>query len=400
MSSRRLLVVDDDPELRAFVTAVAEGCGFAVREADCFAALCAILDDSAADGLVLDLSLPDSDGIEALRFLASRGFTAPIVIASSFDERLLSTTRRLGESYGLTMAGQMRKPFTPKDLRDLLVALPRSTGNVDVDDLKDALRLGHLGLVYQPKVDIATGTLLGAEALARWNDPQRGTIGPGQFIDLAEQHGLMTSMMNGLLDVAIQACRDWRDHGIEVPVAVNLSASLLGDLTIPDRIAQRVLAARMDPASLILEVTETSAMRDPMASMDVLTRLRIKGFQLSLDDFGTGYSSLVELHRMPFSEIKIDRSFVAPIEADRDARVIVRAIISLGQALGLKVIAEGVETEGQRQILRELGCRAAQGYLFSRPIPHDAFVAWAKQRLTPAVPRTEQAQLAEATVSG
>jgi CheY-like chemotaxis protein len=281
-ASMNLIVVDDDAEIRALVTVVAAGVGFRVHEAESYVGLTGKIDGPAYDAMVLDLSLSDADGIEVLRFLASRNFRAPIIIANNHDDRLLSTACRLGESYGLVMAGQLRKPLVPKDLRQLLGGFKPKPSAVGVDDLRTAIEKGHLCLHYQPKVDLTTGQLLSAEALARWIDPVRGVIGPDVFIGMAEDNGLMAPMMEHLLDVAAKDHAVWSASGVGVPIAVNLSAGMLSDLTLPDRLTSQLGRSGLDPRSVIIEVTESTAMKDPTMSMDVLTRLRIKGFRLSL----------------------------------------------------------------------------------------------------------------------
>ena len=237
-------------------------------------------------------------------------------------------------------------------------------------DLEAALAADQLFLEYQPKLDCRLGLITGAEALVRWNHPTQGIIPPDQFIALAEETGLIRGVTDWAIATAAAQVARWRaDHlNLEVAVAVNFSARDLEDLDLPERLEQHCRNAAIDPAFLTLELTETSAMRAAVQMMDVLTRLRLKGFKLSIDDFGTGYSSLIQLQKMPFSEVKVDLSFVTQMMSNAGCRVIVEVIIDLARKLGLKSVAEGVEDDATLKCLVEMGCDMAQGYYLSRPI--------------------------------
>jgi EAL domain-containing protein (putative c-di-GMP-specific phosphodiesterase class I) len=369
------LLIDDDAEIRGFIKAIV-GQDFRAEELAGFQPLKDRASLTDVDMIFLDLSLDDGDGVEVLRWLAEQGCKAGIALVSSFDERLLGTALKVGESYGLSMLGGLRKPVKPREVRDLVSNRPTVDRGVDADELARGIEARELVLYYQPKVDIATGRVTSAEALVRWNNARRGLVFPDTFIGLAETSGLMPPMTDMLLDQALADRAVWGKTKPAPAVAVNLSASALVDLDLPNRIGDKLGKYGVSADAVILEVTEATAMRDPRTSMDVLTRLRIKGCGVSIDDFGTGYSSLAELHRLPFSELKIDRSFVLEIHRDRDARVIVDAIIKMAHALGLKVVAEGVETKDHFRILAGLGCDVAQGYYFSRPVPLDRFMTF------------------------
>jgi EAL domain-containing protein (putative c-di-GMP-specific phosphodiesterase class I) len=239
--------------------------------------------------------------------------------------------------------------------------------------LAAALAADQLFLEYQPKLDCRLGRITGVESLVRWRHPTRGIIQPNQFIALAEETGLIHGVTDWVVATAAAQAARWRAEnlGLEVAVAVNFSASDLVDLHLPDRLEQYCRAAGSDPALLTLELTETGAMRQAVPMMDILTRLRLKGFRLSIDDFGTGYSSLVQLQLLPFSEIKIDLSFVTRMMSNSGCRVIVEIIIDLARKLGLTSVAEGVEEEAALKALIGMGCDLAQGYYISRPIAAD-----------------------------
>jgi diguanylate cyclase (GGDEF)-like protein len=245
-----------------------------------------------------------------------------------------------------------------------------------VGELREALGNGQLVLYYQPKVSLASGRVDGVEALLRWHHPGRGMVGPDEFIPLAEQTGLIRPLTLFVVEQALRQTRAWHDAGHRLRVAVNLSARTLHDSQLPDEIGRLLSATGMDSRWLDLELTETTVMSDRTRSLEVLTALDALGVSLSIDDFGTGYSSLGYLRRLPVDEIKIDRSFVLHmIEDDNDA-VIVRSTVELGRNLGLKTVAEGVETPEVLRTLRAWGCDVAQGYWFSPPVPAAAMSDW------------------------
>ncbi|MFG6431723.1 putative bifunctional diguanylate cyclase/phosphodiesterase [Roseateles sp. LYH14W] len=247
-------------------------------------------------------------------------------------------------------------------------------------DLRAALEDGGAGLAlhYQPKVAGDTARVLGVEALLRWQHPRRGAIGPNHFIPVAERFGIIVPLGGWVIDEACRQIAEWRDQGLRLRVAINLSVQQLRQ---PEALLQRLQQAlqrhHLDASQLSCEITESVAMEDAGATERVLQRLGELGVALSIDDFGTGYSSLAYLRRLPVSQLKIDRSFIQDLETSADARAIVRAVIELAHALGLEVVAEGVETEGQAAVLRAKRCDKLQGYLFARPMPADALAEWA-----------------------
>jgi diguanylate cyclase (GGDEF)-like protein/PAS domain S-box-containing protein len=239
-----------------------------------------------------------------------------------------------------------------------------------VRDLREAVANGELRLLYQPQVDLASGRVIGAEALVRWEHPQRGLVMPDAFIPVAESIGMIGAIDDWVLQQACAQLRAWDDAGLRsLTVAVNVSARRLiaGDLA--DTVARVTLSAGVDPTRLEIEITETAAVAHEAEAVEAVRSVRALGVRVAIDDFGTGYSALSRLHAFPLDRLKIDRSFVAPL-SERGARgSIVGAMIALGNSLGLMVIAEGVETEEHVRALRSLGCGAGQGYLFSRPVP-------------------------------
>lgn len=376
MTSNRLLILDDDPVVLSYLGEVGRGHRYEVELTESIDELQAsygIFDPSL---IVLDLQYAHGDGIEVLSFLKQRGCRAPIVLISGFDERVLDTARRVGLEYGLTIVDALVKPIHPDALGHVLEAHREPDADEWAGELRVAIEHDELTLFYQPKIQVADGRLVGFEALARWLHPTRGMIGPDQFIPLAETAGLIASLTDRVLDRAVEDRASWAVTGHDLTVAVNLSPLLLAhDRLLPD-LLQRLAQHRMPTESLTLEVTESAAMQNPVLSLEILGRLRLRGFSLALDDFGTGYSNLAMLHRMPFNELKIDRSFVADVDENRDSRVIVSALAGLARKLGLTTVAEGVEDLETWAWLHSVGVEQIQGFGIARPMPADSVVDW------------------------
>jgi diguanylate cyclase len=247
-------------------------------------------------------------------------------------------------------------------------------------DLRRALERRQLQLYYQPKVDGISGHIHGVEALLRWNHPERGQVSPAVFIPLAERFNLINALGNWVLDEACRQMRAWADDGLRMRVAINLSVHQLREDDLVERIDRALRRNLLDPSQLLCEITESVAMEDIKSTQRAFEGLARIGVYLSIDDFGTGYSSLSYLRQMPASQLKIDRSFVSDLEKSKDAKAIVSAVIRLAHELGLRVVAEGVETAGQRDILVALGCDELQGFFLARPMPADVLQAWTEGR--------------------
>ncbi|HET9737990.1 MAG TPA: EAL domain-containing protein [Solirubrobacteraceae bacterium] len=243
-------------------------------------------------------------------------------------------------------------------------------------ELRRALEQDELVLHYQPKVDLASRAVTGVEALVRWEHPTRGLLPPDDFVPLAERTGAVADLTRWVVDTALAQHRAWRDAGVDLPIAVNLAAANIVDLTLPERVAQLLAKHGVSGDRLECEISEHTVMADPVRATEVLARLRMLGVRLSLDDFGTGHSSLAYLKRLPLDEVKIDRSFVAGMAEDENDAVIVRSTIDLARNLGLAVVAEGVETAEIMRGLADLSCDTAQGFHVSRPLPPDALLSW------------------------
>lgn len=249
-----------------------------------------------------------------------------------------------------------------------------------LNDLRDALDRDALAVHFQPKSDIVTETIVGAEALVRWIHPVHGFVSPEEFVGLAEHAGLVGRLTKFVLDEALRQCRLWHEQGLPIRVSVNLSARSLRDFDLVAQVADALDRAGVEPRMLTLEVTETEIVSDSVAAMAILEGLRTLGVSISIDDFGTGYSSLAYLARLPADEVKIDKSFVIGLPNDEVSQAIVRAVVELSARVGMRTVAEGVEDAQTLQLLEELGVETAQGYYISRPIPAESFAMWLWER--------------------
>ena len=253
------------------------------------------------------------------------------------------------------------------------------TALLHADDLAAALdraiERGELVIIYQPKIALLGGALVGVEALMRWNSPRYGVVDPSIFIPLAERSGAIDELTEWGLQTALRQWRDWSEQGIKTDIAFNISALTLRDLQVPDFIERLCQIEGMPCEHLIIEVTE-GATQHASRLLDTITRFRIKGMGVELDDFGTGYSSLLQLRQLPYTGVKIDRCFVKDVAVDPEARLIVRCVIELAHGLGLSAIAEGVEDEATIAVLRDLECDQVQGFHIAHPFRGTELAHW------------------------
>lgn len=371
-TANRLLVIDDQADLCEFISEAAATMGFEARAVTQPDAFRRAVQEFQPTVVVLDLQMPGADGIELLRYLGERGSKAQVLVASGMDQRVLATAQQIGRAQGLNMLGALQKPIMLADLEATLRQCLRSDTPITATALTAALDKREILVHYQPKATrVAPGRWIveGVEALARWEHPSLGFISPARFIPLAEKNSLIRRLTEQVLEMSLAQCRAWDATGLHMSVAVNLSPQLLNDLAFPDQVARMAAQVGADARRIIFEVTESAAMFDPGTTMDVLTRMRVKNFGLSIDDFGTGYSSLKQLYLMPFSELKIDTSFVRDIFAHEDARTMVETMILLAHKLRLTACAEGVESQEVLDFLDSLACDRAQGYFIGRPMP-------------------------------
>lgn len=385
-SIKRLVVLDDETSMGGLVCDVADNMGWQARH---YAHASEFISNSAdnMDALVLDLMMPDVDGVEMIRLLAGMQSKVPLILISGVDKSVLHSAQELAFEHKLNIVGTLQKPFLPHELRNMLsnienlgetsrVAHSRHGDEFIISkvDMQEALAGKQFIAFFQPQISLHDMSIIGFEALMRWQHPERGLIPPNRFIPLAEEYGLIEEMTWQLFD---QIAADWRSNKLQQTVSLNMTADMFKNLDLPDRLYG--IGSRhefVNNSQIVLEVTESALMGELTKSLDSLTRLRMKGFHLSIDDFGTGFSSMLQLYRAPFTELKIDQSFVMRMEKDTEARTIVESTINLAHNLNMKVVAEGVETASILNHLSRLGCDIAQGYFIARPMPMTDVMRW------------------------
>ncbi len=377
MNRNRLLIIDDDPEIADIYARIGQQAGFSTRIAPTAAEFRRQLQDWLPTIVLVDLRMPDTDGIELLRLCSRERPPAKFIIASGLDHRVVEAAARLARSFGLDVIGAMVKPVRVPELMALL-NMHLAAQETTTAELEAAIASEEIVGYWQPKLAVATRRVIGAEVLVRWHHPTHGLLMPDHFIPLAESGELIQRLTWCVVERSLAQHAEWARSGLVLPFAVNLSARCLTDLDLPDRLLDLCNRHGVSPEQMTLEITESAAMRNQIEGADILTRLRIKGIHLSIDDFGTGYSSLAQLQRLPFSELKIDKSFVMPMAQSRDCAVIVKTVIGMAHNMGLRAIAEGVESEECLSLLAEWQCDEMQGYLFSRALPPDDVPAFVR----------------------
>jgi EAL domain-containing protein (putative c-di-GMP-specific phosphodiesterase class I)/ActR/RegA family two-component response regulator len=385
--NQKILILDDEVDVGEFVSAAAQGMGFectATTDATTF--LKALTPDTTL--ILLDLMMPGMDGIELLRLLGEQKCKASIVLMSGVDKRVLKTAAQLAQVLGLSIVGHLQKPFRLTELEGILArssepaTLPIVQPEAQItqnEELRNAIERDEFVLHYQPLIDIATGRILGVEALVRWQHPERGLIFPDNFIGRMEGLGLIDELgwivvNRGLSEVGQFANGDGRAPML----SLNESVYSLHDLKLPDILVSIAEKYGISPGNVTIEITESRLIEELSRALDILTRLRMKQVKLSIDDFGTGYAMMRQLKIIPATELKIDKSFVQDMQGSDQDRIMVEKSIEMGHELGMNVIAEGVETQEQLDFLRLKGCDGAQGYLFTRPLPPAELVSWLK----------------------
>ena len=384
LTKPKLYVLDDDSLHADLLVDIATNAGWQA-EAELSAKAFLDLDLNQNGILILDLIMPEMDGIEVIRTLAEKNFHWPLILVSGFDSRVLHSAKQLAEAHNINVLASLTKPLSIKDFLKILGDVeeniqqktkPPIQQPVTIDELKQAIKEHQLVLYFQPQIDIKTSQLHGVEALVRWQHPQRGLIFPDQFIQLAEENDLIDMLTEEIIALAVEQSQSWQQQNIHIAMSVNISARNITSLKLPEQLLTLTQRHAISPEMCTLEITETAVMSELTSSLDVLNRLRMKGFSLSIDDFGTGYSSLTQLYQAPFSELKIDQRFVMHMFQDKEAMVIVKICIMLGHMLGMRVVGEGVETQAIWDQLSELGCDIAQGYLIAKPMPAQQLIEW------------------------
>ena len=329
------------------------------------------------DVALVDLDMPGMDGVECIGHIAQERLARSVVVVSALDPALLNTVQTMARAYGLRVLGSVEKPLT-RDKLEVVLARVDDHAADEGDDvgteftlaaLEEALDNGEIVPWFQPQVEFANGRVVGVEALARWERPDGSVVRPDCFVPVLEREGLANRLTDRMLDSACRWKRQWDGDGVRLKMSVNVSAAALQDPSAADRYQGIIENHGLLPEDIILEITESSVMTDAARGLGLLARLRLKGFGLSIDDFGTGYSSLAQLSQIPFTELKIDQGFVCDAHAQPRKRAMVEASLGLARKLDLVTVAEGVESVEDWQMLAELGCDMAQGWLIGRPVP-------------------------------
>lgn len=381
------LVVDDDAFLRrASHSLLKSFTALPVLDAADGHAGLALLETQHVDIVFCDLSMPEMDGLAFLRHLGEAGHQASVVVVSSHDDALISSVEKMAHAYGVALLRALKKPLTREKIAEVieqhekrLAKGARRAAEMPSFDLADMLRgmqAGEFTAFYQPQIDFRTGALRGAEALARWRHPQQGIVAPGAFIAALEKAGHIDDLTFLMLAQSALTCRRMSESGLRLDFSVNLSLTSLGLPHLAEQMADTVRAAGVEPAQMVLEVTESAAMTDLGHSLENLARLRLLGFRLSVDDYGTGFSNIQQISRIAFQELKIDQSFVKGALRDEGQRIIVRSSIDMAHQLGMSCVAEGVETADHWQNMHGMGCDVAQGYYIAKPMDAEALAGF------------------------
>jgi len=373
MSERKpiLITLDDDKEIADVVGAVAEQAGFDPKVTTSPGPFHDAISLHNPDVIVLDLQMPEMDGIQVLRSLADKKIRAGILLVTGMDERTMAAAEQYGKSKGLLVLGALQKPFMPEDLLEKLRSARSATGPLTPGDLAQAIENDQLLVYYQAIVRRfadSTWDIGSMEALLRWDHPERGILTPDAFLEMGEKSGLIGALTDFVLQRGIEQLKGWQAKRLNLGLRINIAASLINDIEFPDRLEQLLAEQELDPSALTLEITETAMLGQHPDTFDILTRLRVKNINLAIDDFGIGYSSLTQLFRMPFNEMKIDKSLMLRIPQSKEAKIMVETLVELAHKLNLTACAEGVETPEALDFLNSISCDSAQGFLISRPL--------------------------------
>lgn len=405
MNAHKLLIIDDDELVGQTLKNIAEQCGFNVIFTDTALAFYEQLTLFEPDLIMVDLIMPDVDGVQLIERLADINHKAKLIIISGAGKRVVNSSALSAQEHGLEIVGLLNKPFRAAEVRQILTDFikhnrrhtpltnesatdEKSKWFPDADDLHHALENGLIQVHFQPKINSHSQLLLGFEALARWHDDGHGVVLPDYFIQLAERTHQIETLTEQVFEQAMTwfaklTCTVNPAQSMSLAMepenlimAINISVINLQNRDLPDELADCCERHGIKPHQVILEVTETTAMDNPTEMLDILTRLRIKGFGLAIDDFGTGYSSLAQLARLPFSELKVDRSFVMTGDESSESKAVIKSVVDLAKSLGLTSVAEGVETPGMRSYLQSIGCDILQGYAIAKPMTGEECEAW------------------------
>lgn len=386
----KILVLDDDEFMLELIADMAEEIGHeAVVKVSQGTIAVDLISTDTFDLLIFDLNMPGMDGIEFMRHLSINDFQGYIVPISGADPEFLIKVELLAQAHGLNLIGTLHKPIDKQEFHAAIAKVGQTnkisgkssqTEMLTPDEVYEGIHSGRVELYIQPKVTVTDKKLVGAECLARWKHPVRGIVGPDAFIPVIEEHSMIDEFTKVVLRKAAEMQSYLSRQGCDLKLAVNVSMDNLNSLDIPEVYENIVLEAGCNPINIRLEITETRLMENLVISLDILTRLRLKGFLLSIDDFGTGYATMENLKRMPFNELKIDHAFVCDASLDLHSKVIVESSVKLGKLFGLSIVAEGVESQQDWDLIADMGVDEVQGYFIAKPMPIEDFIVWKNTR--------------------
>ncbi|MFT5532700.1 MAG: EAL domain-containing protein (putative c-di-GMP-specific phosphodiesterase class I) [Burkholderiaceae bacterium] len=335
----------------------------------------------------IDLQMAGMDGMELIRHMGKFDSATAIVMFGVVDPELIFSVETMSKAYGINLLGFVQKPVDEKtlasfistytDIRKKNAELAEMiTPLFSIEDVVQALDDNQIHPWFQPKVELASGQVRGVEAFARWHHPGFGIVLPAHFIPVLEQHKQLDRLTYAMIDQSAAACRRWHDAGFLVSISINLGSALLSDPRIADQIADQIAAHRLEAPFVIFEITESALRSETPVCLENMLRLRMKGFELSVDDYGTGNASMQQLLRIPFSELKIDRSFVAGAAENAALGLVLSSSLALARKLDRLSVAVGIETRDEWNLLKKMGCTYGQGYYIAKPMEAAALPDW------------------------
>tara|TARA_R110002094_G_scaffold217913_1_gene189160 strand:- start:1150 stop:2376 length:1227 start_codon:yes stop_codon:yes gene_type:complete len=386
MRHNSALIIDDDPLLLTIVEAFLLDAGLQCVELaeDGEVAMARIAEaPDKFDLIICDLNMPNLDGVGVIRALARMKYPGKVIIFSGEDGDLIRTVHNMSKMLSVHIAGTMQKPIDPVRMKALLeshqVATSESSSILSQSQLAEALEHGRLRPYYQPKIDLRTHSVSGFEVLCRHIAPDGSESGPVDYIRAAMVHSMIGQLTRAMIDQAINDVRDWERQIGPFGLAINMSPVCILNPALPDKLLHKFTSAGIDPRSITFEITEDRLLDNQVDTLEVLSRLRLGGFKLSLDDFGTGAASIEQLRNFPFTELKIDRKFVMAAQEDAFAQLAVETGLRFADTLGIKSVAEGVETSDALRFVTDAGAHEAQGFYFSKALSPAEAPEWARR---------------------
>lgn len=342
------------------------------------------------DIVFCDLAMEGMDGVEFIRRAGEENLAKAIVIASAAELEVIDTVSRMVQAHNIQLLGCIKKPFSVARVSELIQDYLNSNDetqssssnytpqklNIEPEDVLDGLNKNQFVPFYQAKYCIESKSYIGVEALARWQHPTHGLISPAIFIPIIESHGWDKQLTESILSQSLRDCKDWNKQGFDLSVAVNVTTTLINDNQFADFVKNKLSEIALSANKLLIEITESSVLQNSANSLETVSRLRLQQIQIAVDDYGTGFSSLEQLCKAPFSQLKLDRSFIQDIDLVDKNRVIVAHTIDLAKQLRLQTVAEGVERKEEVDVLTQLGADEIQGFFFAKPMPNQDFLNW------------------------